>query len=394
MLPVAVDSGQDALEQLSRGGSFDLNIVDMHMPGMDGLTLASKIRSELHLYELPLIMLTSLGQHDYDQRLQEFRALLSKPVKPSQLYNCIHEIFAAEPGRQADLAPHEDTIGADFDGSMGAKHPLRILLAEDNSTNQQLALLSLQRLGYRADVAANGLEALELLRQHPYDLILMDVQMPEMDGLEATRVIRRDFPQDIQPGIVAMTANVMQGDREECLAAGMNDYIGKPFEVRELVEALKNTTPTVERGYVPADEGTEHPTSNVQHPTSNVPFPAPSSQSPAPSLLDPAALERLEATLGSQTATILPMLVENFLKEAAMFQEQARQALETDDAETLRRLAHTLKSNAKNFGATALAELCQHLESRAKAGELESIEKLLEQIASEWKNVRGALEEL
>jgi CheY-like chemotaxis protein len=127
-----------------------------------------------------------------------------------------------------------------FDPTLAERLPLRILLTEDNTVNQKLALRILQRMGYRADVAANGLEALAALRRQRYDVILMDVQMPEMDGLEATRQIRSTFAPDHQPHIIAMTANAMQGDREVCLEAGMNDYVSKPIQVKELQAALES----------------------------------------------------------------------------------------------------------------------------------------------------------
>ena len=394
MQPVAVDSGQAALEKLNQENIFDLIIVDMHMPGMDGLTLAVKIRNELRLYKLPLIMLTSLGQHEFDQRFQEFTALLTKPVKPSQLYNSIYEVFSDEPRQQHDVS-HKENETSDFDSNLGKKHPLRILLAEDNSTNQQLALLTLQRLGYRADVAANGLEVLELLRQHPYDLIFMDVQMPEMDGLETTRAIHREFPDAMHPTIVAMTANAMHGDRETCLSAGMDNYISKPFKVQELIEALKNTTPQRRQdAKTLKDKYSEHPTFNNQLSTSNIPSPAPISQSPAHDSLDPAAITRLRTILGGQTTTMLPVLLENFFKDAVRLQQNARQAFEQGDSEDLRRAAHTLKSASQNFGATTLVRCCQELEALAKNGQLEHTRKLLVQINTEYERVKTALETL
>ena len=297
MEPVSVASGPEALEMLRQEIPFDLAIVDMHMPEMDGLTLAEEIRCEPNSGELPLILLTSLGQHDQDERLQEFVAFLTKPVKPSQLYNTLSEVFSGKPGEQPEqryASPEE----SGFEDNMAKRLPLRILLAEDNSINQRLALLTLERLGYRADVVGNGLEVLDALQLHSYDVILMDVQMPEMDGLEATRQIHKEFQAEARPHIIAVTANVMQGDREECLAAGMDDYIGKPFEVQELVEALKTSKPRRHRDaeiqeeqkaeyqvvplYV-ADEGqkteeqkneeqaenTEHRTSNTKHQTPN-----------------------------------------------------------------------------------------------------------------------------
>ncbi len=357
MAPVTVASGPEALEAIRREAPFDLALVDVHMPEMDGLTLAEEIRRELRSHELPLILLTALGHQEPDERFREFAAFLTKPIKPSQLYNTLIEAFTGEPGKRLELR-HEQPEASDFDKDMGKRLPLRILLTEDNSINQQLALLTLERLGYRADVAGNGFEALDALRVHPYDVILMDVQMPEMDGTEATQRIRQEFSAEIQPRIIAMTANAMQGDREQCLAAGMDDYISKPFEVQELVEALSKC------------------------------------QSPVATVLDPAAMKRLEATLGRRTATMLPVLIDSFFKNAVKLQEDAQQAFEQNQTEDLRRAAHTLKSNAQNFGATALAELCQDLENCAKGGKLEGAEELLTHIGTEYEKARSALEDI
>lgn len=156
-----------------------------------------------------------------------------KPIRPSALFDTLVGIFSAQPVEIAKAAPSRSTL----DPEMATRHPLRILLAEDNVVNQKLALRFLSQMGYRADVAANGLEAIQAIERQEYDVVLMDVQMPELDGLEATRKIRlrTDLP---QPHIIAMTANAMQGDREMCIEAGMNDYLSKPIRVDELVVAL------------------------------------------------------------------------------------------------------------------------------------------------------------
>jgi CheY-like chemotaxis protein len=238
MIPLAVASGAEALELIHQEKPFDLAIVDMHMPEMDGLTLAEKVRHKRDARALPLVLLTSFGVQEKDPRVDAFAALLTEPIKSSQLYNVLMEVCAGEPDKRA--VPHRVLPEAsEFDQEMGKRLPLRILLAEDNAINQQLAILTLERLGYRADVAGNGLEVLDALELHSYDVILMDVQMPEMDGIKATHHIRREFSAETQPRIIAMTANAMQDDREQCLAAGMDDYISKPFEVQELVAALR-----------------------------------------------------------------------------------------------------------------------------------------------------------
>jgi CheY-like chemotaxis protein len=219
-----------ALEML-KTQPYDLAIVDMHMPGMDGATLAQKIREAGH--KLPLVLFSSHGRKEASDSI--FAATLAKPLRQSQLFDTLVSLLAH------DEAPKAAPTAAKprMDAQMAERHPLRILLAEDNVVNQKLALRVLQQMGYRADVASNGIEAVECCARQPYDVVLMDVQMPEMDGLEATRRIVSRWPSPAQrPRIVAMTANAMQGDREECLAAGMDDYVTKPIRVEALVQAL------------------------------------------------------------------------------------------------------------------------------------------------------------
>ncbi len=236
MLPTACLSGQEALAQVQAGIPFDVAILDMQMPEMDGVMLAGQMRTLPAAASLPLIMFTSLGRREMDTQGVEFAALLHKPIKPSQLYNALLGLFAG----QEQIQPRfRATDATQFDAGLGQRLPLHVLLAEDNTVNQKLALRLLERMGYRADVVANGLEVLEALQRQRYDVIFMDVQMPEMDGLEASRAIHQIWPAEQRPRIIAMTANAMQGDREECLAAGMDDYLTKPIQVQALQQALE-----------------------------------------------------------------------------------------------------------------------------------------------------------
>ncbi|MGB7875803.1 MAG: response regulator, partial [Anaerolineales bacterium] len=233
MLPRATKSPRQALRWLKGGEEFDLAILDLQMPKMDGVMLTRELRKLKGLEDLPIVLLTSLGRREVDADDLDFAAHLTKPLKPSALFDALIGIFAQQKVKPPKAEPAKPRL----DPEMAKKHPLRILVAEDNQVNQKLALRLLEQMGYRADIASNGLEAVESVKRQPYDVILMDVQMPEMDGLDATRTIRK---QDIrQPYIVAMTANAMQGDREMCLAAGMEFYITKPIRVPELVAALK-----------------------------------------------------------------------------------------------------------------------------------------------------------
>jgi signal transduction histidine kinase/DNA-binding response OmpR family regulator len=214
----------------------DLVIVDMHMPDMDGAMLARAIRDAGQT--LPLVLFSSHGRREATDSL--FQALLAKPLRQSQLFDTLVSLLAHDEAPKAAPTAAKPRV----DAQMAERHPLRILLAEDNVVNQKLALRLLQQMGYRADVAGNGIEAIECVARQPYDVVLMDVQMPEMDGLEASRRIVARWPDAAQrPRIIAMTANAMQGDREECLAAGMDDYVTKPIRVDALVQALMQVGP-------------------------------------------------------------------------------------------------------------------------------------------------------
>ena len=224
MSPLIAASGNEALGWIQRGDTFDVAILDMSMPEMDGLTLAKKIRK--YNKSIPLVMLTSMGQRvDPDF----FDAYLFKPIKPSQLHKVLINIFVIQRSRKSARAAS--------DNKQGKTKNLKILLAEDNVSSQKVALQILKRLGYRADVAANGIEVLQALERQPYDLVLMDVRMPEMNGLEATRIIRKQWP-DSKLAIIAVTAYALEGDREKCLEAGMDGYISKPVRIEDLAEQL------------------------------------------------------------------------------------------------------------------------------------------------------------
>jgi len=232
MTPQATASPQEALRWLGDGQAFDLAIVDMHMPEMDGVGLAREVRARRPA--LSLVLASSLGRREVGESETLFAAFLTKPIRQSQLFDTLVGLFGSDSGPAAAPAPTTPRI----DGELAARHPLRILLAEDNVVNQKLALRLLQQMGYRADLASNGIEAVESVQRQTYDVVLMDVQMPEMDGLDAAREICARLAAHERPRIVAMTANAMQGDREECLAAGMDDYVTKPIRVDALVAAL------------------------------------------------------------------------------------------------------------------------------------------------------------
>jgi signal transduction histidine kinase/CheY-like chemotaxis protein/HPt (histidine-containing phosphotransfer) domain-containing protein len=367
-------SPREALAWVQAGEPFDVGVLDMHMPEMDGVALARAIREHRTATALPLLLFTSLGRREAAAESVGFSAHLAKPIKPSQVFDALVGALAGQPTRVEKRTPTR----LELDPEMAHRRPLRILLAEDNVVNQKVALRLLEQMGYRADVAANGLEAVAAIERQPYDLVLMDVQMPDMDGFEASREITRRWPIDGRPRIVAMTANAMHGDRELCLAAGMDDYMSKPIRVEELVAALERTASRED----PIRAG--HPSGNA------TPTRAAVDRSSTP-VLDQAALERLRATMG---AGFLDELLTTFVEDSRELVGAMRRALTERNTDSFRRAAHSLKSNAASFGAMTLSIRARELEALAKSGSLDGAAVRVERLAAECERVAAALGEI
>ena len=244
MQPQAVESGPKALELLRAGEAFDLALLDFNMPEMDGVALAAEIRNLVEPDSMRLVMLTSVGTAR--DALTHVDAAILKPIKPSGLYDVLARLFAAN--RPVVVKPRPIST---VDRELGKRNPLRILVAEDNSVNQRVAGSLLQKFGYTADFVADGAEAVEAVFRQAYDVVFMDVQMPVMDGLSATREIVRRRPNGPRPRIVAMTANAMVKHRQECFAAGMDDYVAKPIKTDDLARALSVCAPVAATPVVP-----------------------------------------------------------------------------------------------------------------------------------------------
>ncbi|MCO5199486.1 MAG: response regulator [Anaerolineae bacterium] len=381
MQPAATEKPEEALAWMAQGRTFDLGVLDMQMPDMDGLMLAEGIRQTYSEDDLPLILLTSMGNPVADSTMKRLglKASVMKPIKSSQLFNVFVDVLT---GRQVAhrsdardaLTPQQDA--SQFDTSIGAQWPLHILLAEDHPTNQMLALRILERLGYRADVAANGVEVLEALARQHYDVILMDMQMPEMDGLEATRYIRAQKDQHAQADIhiIAMTANAMQGDREACFAAGMNDYVSKPVRVDALVNALQ-------RVVIPddADHARHHdPVQTAAH---------------EEALLDAAVLANLYDVTG-QDDDFMVQLLDSFLSTSVELMERLTHGVESGDSAEIRLAAHTLKSGSADVGATAFSHICAELEALAKNDHLTAASSSVSHLQQLYPAVAEAVQQL
>ncbi len=378
MVSHAVATGKEALECIRNGERFDVAILDVRMPEMDGPTLACEIHQLCP--DLPLIMLTSLGRSEPEMRGVPIAAILTKPIKVGQLYKVIADAIRMRPRTPSIPVVAPPTM----DVTMGARHPLRLLLAEDNKVNQKVACRILERLGYRCDVVANGLEVLGAIERQQYDVILMDVQMPELDGLETSRRIRAHFisqptSNPVRPRIIAMTAYAMEGDRQECIEAGMDDYITKPVRVDELVDRLSQCVPVTMPAHTsmvvpqPPQAGTQEATSVVGH----------------YAVIDRAVLEGLRATLRDEMQEVIDIYLEN----SVQLLDSMHKAVAESDAHGLERAAHPLKSGSATFGALHLAELCRELEAMGREGCLDGAAQKVNEAVKAFEQARKVLSE-
>ncbi|MDM8519564.1 response regulator [Anaerolineales bacterium HSG6] len=395
------ETGSGALELLQQEARFDLILLDLQLPDMDTRSLIRKIRhlektvqssSGSTIEPVPIVLLTIPGMlGEIEQLKTQLSAVvgsINKPIKPARLENT----FISAITGQTVIVEETESI---FDSDMGRRWPLRILLAEDNPTNQKIALKLLARMSYRADVAQNGLEVVETLRKEPqkYDLVFMDMQMPEMDGLEATRVIREEWTEEPKVRIVAMTANAMAGDREMCLQAGMDDYVSKPIRLPELVRALDETPPLIERStddYVAYIVQAQPETHDTQ-PLPAIP-PQPQFEEEERGILDPNALQGL-LDMGGGDSSFLVEIINSVLNNAPNLIVTMHVALAEQDQEQLRLVAHTLKSNCADFGVEGMRKLCLDLETNARQGDMSLAPELIEQIEVGYVDMKIALEE-
>jgi PAS domain S-box-containing protein len=389
----ATGSPGEALGWIAADEPFDVGILDMHMPEMDGIALARAIRAHPAGTALPLVLFTSLGRREARAAEEGFAAYLHKPIKPSQLFDALVSVLAERPVHVRERGVTRSELAPD----MARRHPLRILLAEDNVVNQKVALRLLGQMGYRADVAGNGLEAIDAVERQTYDLILMDVQMPELDGFEASREINRRWPGALRPRIVAMTANAMQGDRELCAAAGMDDYVAKPIRVEELVAALERSPrrPDAAGRGAPA----AHHTGTGARPGSPraaegrgaEPGPGGPAGATTTPVIDRTTVERLTTTMGG---AFVGELIDTFAADARALIAALRQTLAEADLDAFRRAAHSLKSTSESLGAIGLAARARELEAIARAGSLDGAGDRVTQLVGAYEIVARELEEL
>jgi|CXWL01.1.fsa_nt_gi PAS domain S-box-containing protein len=360
MLPSSFPSALEALDRVRHGEHFDVAVLDMSMPGFDGIDLANEIRRSRDAAQLPIIMLTSLGQRQTLQAGQaaDLAACLSKPIKASQMFSTLVAVVEGTHGGPSAPAPAQALQRA-------PRQALRVLVAEDNVVNQHVAMRLLQHLGYQPDLAANGRLVLEAVSRRTYDVVLMDIQMPEIDGVQAARQIVRQRGANGLPRIVAMTANAMPGDREIYIEAGMDGYLSKPIDLADLAAVLKQAAALAQ------DQRVAGATDTV---------------------LDPSRLEHLRAMQDESQPSLVRELIDLFLADSAGHLQRLAQARAAGDAEALRALAHRFLSATQNIGALHLSDQCVELERLAKQGQIDAAATLLAEMAGERERVHAALQ--
>ena len=383
---VSASDGYQALALLrdaaARREPFDLAILDLQMPRMDGLELGRTITADPALASTRLVLLTSMGVRGQADKAKQagIAAYLSKPAHRAQLYDCLSlivdrpPISPVAPGDDRGSSwPHDVLVTQHVLKEVAAAARPRILVAEDNIVNQKVAVGQLEKLGYRADVVANGLEALDAVGRITYALVLMDCQMPEMDGLEATARIRQreEAPAGRRLPIIAMTANAMPEDREKCLQAGVDDYLAKPVKLEQLQAML---TRWISGQATPEEQPT---------PVSAAP------RDPGEDYVDAAVLadlRKLDISCG-----LLSTLITHFIADGPTRLAALQDALEQGDAGALARVAHELNGASGNLGVRRMRQLCIELQALGKARDLTKAGALLAQLVSEFEWVRQRL---
>ena len=363
----AAVNSQDALARLGAGDLFDAVIMDWQLPDRDGLALVEEIRKQPAGRHVPLIALSCVrpGGEQVHPLPTTVSAFVHKPIRPALLLETLCRVMNVQIQHEKK-APGAPSLDAD----LARRLPLRLLLADDNPINQKVGLSVLQKLGYRADLAGNGLEVLRALEQKAYDILFLDVQMPEMDGLEAARQICGRWSLDRRPRIIAMTGNALVGDRERCLQAGMDDYISKPIRVGELQSALERWGRTKVR---------KSDTGFLQR--------APSG--PADNLLDQLVIRELRNLPPTDGVRMLPELVDIFLESAPQRLAQISQSI--NDGPMLAFHAHALRSMSLNLGARRIVELAQKLEDLGRTRNVHGAPTLFKELETAFTQTKAQL---
>lgn len=366
----AVATSKEALDILSANERFDAIVLDLQLPEMDGLTLAQFVRRVPGCETTPILLLTDTRFRSDDTRpgAVGISLYIYKPIRPAQVFDALVRAVENKP-RTDKKAP----VSSEFDSTMAERLPLRLMLADDNIINQKVGVKMLQRLGYRPEVAANGVEVLKLLEQQPFDIIFLDVQMPEMDGLEAARRIHAQWQDLRRPRLIAMTGNALEGDREKCLEAGMDDYVAKPVRISELQSVIERwgqarlTSLATFGNATPADAAAAQP------------------EQP---LMDATILAELSEMKSKDGVPLLYELIDLFMQNAPAHLEQIKSA--GGNLQQLAFAAHIFRGMSLNLGANALGNLCQEVETLANNGNPDAVPALVPKIEETFKQTASA----
>jgi signal transduction histidine kinase/CheY-like chemotaxis protein/HPt (histidine-containing phosphotransfer) domain-containing protein len=391
MVAMTAASGEEALASLAgahqAGTPFDLAILDMQMPGMDGLQLTQAVKARPELAAIRIVLLTSLGLRGHAAAAQAagVAGYLTKPVRQAQLRDCLAMVLSAPSG---EVLPTRSPAIPAASHSLVTRHTLieargrartRILLAEDNLVNQRVVVRMLEKLGCAVDVAGNGALALEALESTHYELVLMDCQMPEMDGFEATKALRQREGDGPRTPVVALTANAMAGDQERCTAAGMDGYLTKPVRPDDLAAVVSQWLPVAAPSTTPepavgglspdltSDDGADRP------------------------LIDRRQFNALRELDGAGSSAFVLEVIDAFIEEGSVEIEQVRAAVAAHDPDALIQTAHRLKGSSLNLGCHALAETAAALESMGRRGTVEGAGPLLDRLGHEFDRTAAAL---
>ena len=380
------DCGERAIELLHQAvreaNPFVMAILDMQMPGMDGEALGKLVRNTPELRDTKLVMMTSIGRRGDALRFGSvgFSAYLTKPVKQSELHDTLATVLSGAAMARDEVGPEKLVTRHSIREDQRARY--RILLAEDNIVNQKVGLKILEKLGYRADAVANGREAIAALEMTRYDIVLMDVQMPVMDGFEATEAVRACEEETQAPRlpIIAMTAHAMKGDRERCHERGMDDYVPKPVKPETLMEILEKWLPRQPGGTEPAREEAEPP--------EMVPHEERSEEvSSDDGVWDRSVL--LERLMGDEE--LMVELVETALEDIPKQIKHIHESLEADDIPTAERVAHTIKGACANLGAEKLRAIAERQEHAGKAGNGVEMKERMPELEKAFEELRRAM---
>ena len=375
VIPQSVTNAEQALNLLRNDKPFDLVILDADMPGKNGLTLAGEIHQLPNLEKMPIVLLIPLGMNREALTAASGPSIIftTKPVKPAHFFETLTRALSC-----AKPAPIKTPPTASLDQPLAIQRPLRILLCEDNAIGQKVATRILQQLGYQPDIAVNGLEALNALDRKPYDLIFMDVMMPGMDGLEATRTIRERQKSGQSPHynsriiIIAMTAQAMQGDREKCLAAGMDDYLVKPIRPKDVRATIEQWS------------------SQVNPPASSQATPQPEATVTPGAEEPPVEMDRLMDLVDGNSEN-LHELVDLYYKQTSRQLEQLEAAVRANKASDVRQLAHSCAGASATLGMNRLVPMLRELERQGTDGALVNAEPLCAAAAREFKRIKDFL---